>query len=168
MALIDELISIANNKNLLATASPGVRNILYWCYGPFEIDLPRFESNAIGDMPTNEAVRGDLLRQESAVFLRVFEPRFNRDLDRVARIKIFKQTLARCTSNERLLLFEIVHDRRISGITRNDVVAVYGEQFFASIPTPAPPSPPVAPVKPKPGKRSYEPFRPLRELGYEF
>jgi hypothetical protein len=33
MALIDELISVTKNKNFLATASPGVKNILYWTYG---------------------------------------------------------------------------------------------------------------------------------------
>jgi hypothetical protein len=119
-------------------------------------------------MPTNENVAGDLLRQESAVFLRVFEPRFNPNLDRAARIKIFKQTPARCTSNERLLLLEIVHDRRISGIARNDVVAVYGEQFFAPIPIPVPPSPPVAPfAKPKTNRKVYEAFQPLKSLGYQ-
>jgi hypothetical protein len=61
-----------------------------------------------------------------------------------------------------------VHDRRISGIARNDVVAVYGEQFFAPIPIPVPPSPPVAPfAKPKTNRKVYEAFQPLKSLGYQ-
>jgi hypothetical protein len=115
-----------------------------------------------GDMPTNE---NDLLRQESAVFLRVFEPKFNPNLDRAARIKIFKQTLARCTHNERILLLGIVHDRRIVGITRADVVACFSEQFFAPCPLPPAPSPPVTPVKAKTNRKVYEPFLPLRSIG---
>jgi hypothetical protein len=158
MLLIDEITAIQQDKGALSTATPAVRDILFFTYNhTFQIDLPTFQQHDFGDIATNEKPLGDILRQESGALARLFVRDFNPDLSRPQRIKILKQMLSRATDQERALLLNIVQDRRIVGISRKDVTNAYGEQFFSHPPTP--PSPPVQ------GKRvAFEPFANIRNI----
>jgi hypothetical protein len=175
--LVDELIQIAKDRKhfseRLAMASKPARDVIHWCYGPFDIDLPMFDPRDIGDMPRSEisqfGPRADILRQESSKLLTLFSKQHNPDLNRERRIKVFRDILGRCTDRARVLLLEIVRDRRIGNLTREDVAGVYGEEFFAwrSLPTPPTPSrTPFPQQRPKQtGKDLFEPFAPLKIIG---
>jgi hypothetical protein len=67
-----------------------------------------------------------------------------------------------------MFLFQVIN-RNIPGITKADVVQVFGEQFFSLRAIPPTPAAPVAPVKPpaRSRKKEVEMYRPLKSLGYQ-
>jgi hypothetical protein len=168
--LIDDIEAFTKDKiNLilkLIHARPEVKDLLYFSYGPHQIDLPEFEQDAFGDIvPPRQPPPMDILRQEAPKLLRIFVRDWNPNLSRERRIKIFRDILVYATSKERALLFQIIQTRTIPGITRNDITTALGEEFLAPRPAPAM----CAPVRAKPGpksKKQYEAFRPLKSLGY--
>jgi hypothetical protein len=60
--LIDEIESIQEDKNNLANASSALKEILYFCYSHYVIDLPEFEIEAFGDMSSPQHPPMDILR----------------------------------------------------------------------------------------------------------
>jgi hypothetical protein len=168
--LIDDIEALTNDKkNLqpsLINARPEVKEILYFTYGPHQIDLPEFEQDAFGDIvPPRQPPPMDILRQEAPKLVRIFVRDWNPNLSRERRIKIFRDILVYATSKERALLFQIIRARTIPGITRNDITTALGEGFLAPRPASAMPAPVRAKPGPKP-KRQYEAFRPLKSLGH--
>jgi hypothetical protein len=167
--LIHEIEAIQNDKNNLINASSQLKEILYFCYSHYVIDLPEFELEAFGDMVSPQQPPMDILRQEGPKLLDLFVKEFNLNLTRSRRIQIFKDIIRYATNRERIFLFQVVRDRRIPGITKADVVQAFGEQFFSLRAIPPTPVAPVAPVKPaaRSRKKEVEMFRPLKSLGYQ-
>jgi hypothetical protein len=165
--LINEVDSIQRDKNNLVSASPQLKEILYFCYSHYVIDLPEFELEAFGEVVSPQHPPMDILRQEGPKLLNLFVKDFNVNLTRSRRIQIFKDIIRYATNRERIFLFQVVRDRRIPGITKADLVQAFGEQFFA--PRSLPVQPAAAPVVAKPitRKKIVEAFRPLKALGYQ-
>jgi hypothetical protein len=171
MAVINEIELLSQDRknlhqNLLSARQP-VKDLIFFALGDHNFDLPTaaLGGNSFGEIPINNAPRGDILGIEAHALVRIFVFGHIPNLDRVKRVKILREILTCCNAGERNLLLTIITTRTIPGVTRQDVLAAYGTGWLDARPVPPAPPQPVAPAKAKTNRKVYEPFRPLKSLG---
>jgi hypothetical protein len=170
--LLDEIDAIARDKeniyHNIAQARQAIKEIFYFTYCDSPLDLPTaaLDAAAFGDIPYNNRPRADILSMEAGALVRIFVFEQNPLLDRPRRLKVLRDILTCCTQAERAFLLHVIRHRSIPGISRQDIAAVYGDDFFK--PRPRQPRPAMQKVAARAvdDRQEYVAFKELRSLGY--
>ena len=113
----------------LQACRPEIKELIYFTYCTYEIDLPTAALDSLGPVAPPQNPPMDILRQESPKLLHLFVKEFNPNLTRERRIKIFSDILNYATQREKVLLVQIVRERQILGIKKDVVLEALGPMF---------------------------------------
>jgi hypothetical protein len=128
----------------LRRAPRAVRALLYFTYGPFELDLP-LGPLSYAVIPTDAFVGAtelgdeDLLARDTHSLTRIYAAGVHPTITSARRLEVWKSLQARLPARERVLLDRIRMYREVPGISR-EVVAL---AFPGMLDTPPAPEPPV-------------------------
>ena len=170
--LLDEIDAIARDKeniyHNIAQARQAIKEIFYFAYCDSPLDLPTsaLDPEALGDIAYNDRPRADILASEAAALVQIFIFEQNPLLDRPRRIKILRDILTCCTKADRAFLLHIIRYRNIPGISRQDIAAVFGDEWFRPRPPQGRTVMEKIAAKPIDNRKEYTPFKELRSLGY--
>ena len=106
-----KLMRYKETKPIWSMRVQQLKEILYFCYSHYVIDLPEFELEAFGDMVSPQQPPMDILRQEGPKLLHLFVKEFNVNLTRSRRIQIFKDIIRYATNRERIFLFQVIQSQ---------------------------------------------------------